>query len=787
MLHWPDSGMWSAIDPPRALRSSLPEMERLEVRALLSVTVSQNFPDINFNQTSCGCTPPDTMMAVGPSTVVGAVNTALVLKDKSGNTLAGPEEFSTFFSSIHRSGDGFSDPYVVYDDQAGRYYVGLIEYPSSGTTGYYDFAASNSNSPTGLTVGTGAGQWTVFSQISSVNEGGTQFPDFPKMGWNNDAVFVSFNEFAGGVSFSHNLVLAISKSSILAGGSLSTHQTDVNTGSDINILIPARMHNEASGNLEYFAQATGGGASSTTVNVVTETGYNSGAGTFTTTPITVNAYTNSPGVPGLTSQIDDRMLSADWVNNNLVASMDAGVGGLNLARWYEFSTSGTPALVQQGDINVGSGVSTSYPSVGIDPNGDMGMTYIQSSSSQPYSMYVTGRLASDPVNTMQTGVEIAAGVSPVPSALRGGDYSATEYDPANTSQFWSANEYNFDNTGSNFDWGTQIASYTLGTPPPPADLAVTESGPSTGTEGANLTYTLTVTNKNSSYPNDAPGVVLTDTLGTNLKFVSATTSQGTFTQSGGVVTFSLGTVAYSPTQTITATVTAQATEDGSLANNASVSYSNDPVPGNNSASATTAVAEPTISVSGPITVTGKRVSNIVTATFTHASGVEPPSAFNATIHWGDGTTSAGSITLSGTTYTVRGSHNYSGRGSHTVTTTVTESGSVPNVAAPTVVTIQSSDAAGALTDSLNTSSVTPAAAPSRAPGGTAPLGPLALYTPFNQPGPSGPASAPNRTGIDPGIAILDMYANSPEDQVPGLLGIGLPPAARGKPRSIWGR
>jgi uncharacterized repeat protein (TIGR01451 family) len=708
---------WLATEPPRALRATLPQLDRLEVRALLSVTLNQNFSDINFNQTSCGCTPPDTMMAVGPTTVVGAVNTALVLKNKSGSTLAGPIEFSSFFSSIYQPGDLMSDPFVVYDDQASRYYVGLIEFPSSATVGFYDFAASNSSSPTGLTIGTAAGQWTVFSQISSVNEGGTEFPDFPKMGWNNDAVFVSFNQFLGGSSFNHNLVLAISKSSILAGGSLSTHQTDVSTGSDINILIPARMHNETTGNLEYFAQATGGGASSTTVNVVKETGYNSGTGTFNTTAITVNAYTNSPGVPGLTSQIDDRMLSADWVNNKMAASMDVGEGGPNLARWYEFDTSSTPSLVQEGDIAPGSGISTSYPSVGINSNGDIGLSYIQSSSTQPYSAYVTGRLASDPSGTMQTGVEIAAGVNPVPSALRGGDYSATEYDPSNASQFWSANEYNFDNHGSNFDWGTQIAAYTLGTPPPPVDLSLTESGPSTGTEGGQLTYTLVVTNNDST--NDATGVVLTDNLDTKMAFVSATTSQGTFTQSGGVVTFNLGTLPH--TKTATATVTVQATEDGSLTDKSSETCNNpDPNPNNDAASSTTTVSEPAINVSGPIVVTTRRVRNLTVATFTHASGVEPAGNFKAVIHWGDGTTSTGTITESGSTYTVKGSHNYGTGGNHTVTTTVTE-----------------------------------------------------------------PASAPSSTGAQTGITVLDVSSSLSAEQGPAFQVTGVWTPSKGKPRFSW--
>jgi uncharacterized repeat protein (TIGR01451 family) len=212
-------------------------------------------------------------------------------------------------------------------------------------------------------------------------------------------------------------------------------------------------------------------------------------------------------------------------------------------------------------------------------------------------------------------------------------------------------------------------SFTGGVVGPSADLAVTNTGPSTSIEGNSVTYNLTVTNYG---PSAATNVVLTDTLDANLNYVSATKSQGTVTHSGSVVTFSFGTVAVG--QTVTATITAQATEDGNLTNNASVTSSiSDANPSNNTAVATTAVAEDTIVVSAPKTVSGKNQSNVTVATFTHASGVEPASAFVATINWGDGSTSAGTITLSGSTYTVKGSHTYSQNGSHTVTTTVVES------------------------------------------------------------------------------------------------------------------
>ncbi len=205
---------------------------------------------------------------------------------------------------------------------------------------------------------------------------------------------------------------------------------------------------------------------------------------------------------------------------------------------------------------------------------------------------------------------------------------------------------------------------------PSADLAVSASAPPSANEGDNITYTVTVTNNG---PNGATGVSLADTLAANLRFVGATTTQGSFTQSGGAVTFNFGDIALGAT--VTATVTAQALEDGSLSDSASVSSTSaDPISANNSASASTTVAEPPIVVSAPTTTTSKKVTNAVVATFTHAGGVEPASAFSAIINWGDGKTSAGTITLSGTTYSVTGSHTYPRPGTYTISTTVTEVG-----------------------------------------------------------------------------------------------------------------
>jgi uncharacterized repeat protein (TIGR01451 family) len=227
------------------------------------------------------------------------------------------------------------------------------------------------------------------------------------------------------------------------------------------------------------------------------------------------------------------------------------------------------------------------------------------------------------------------------------------------------------NPDSNTTNNNVTVSGTIVNNNPNADLAVSISGPTSASEGSSASYYITVTNTG---PASATGVTLTDTLGSLFNYQSATTPTGTtFTVSGNVVTFSLGTIASGGQ--ITVSVTAQAIEDGSTSDTASVSSSSpDPNTANNSASATTSLGEPPISVSAAITTRNRTFSG-QTATFTHASGVEPASAFIATINWGDGTTSTGTITqLSNGSYSVTGTHTYAGGNKHKITTTVTEAG-----------------------------------------------------------------------------------------------------------------
>src|SRR5207249_6149107 len=95
----------------------------------------------------------------------------------------------------------------------------------------------------------------------------------------------------------------------------------------------------------------------------------------------------------------------------------------------------------------------------------------------------------------------------------------------------------------------------------------TES-PNPGTVNNPITYTLVV---HDNGPSDAQSVTVTDSLPAGVTFVSATSSQGTVGQSGGVVTGHLGALANAGTATITIIVTP--TGHGTLNDSATVGSS----------------------------------------------------------------------------------------------------------------------------------------------------------------------------------------------------------------------
>ena len=134
--------------------------------------------------------------------------------------------------------------------------------------------------------------------------------------------------------------------------------------------------------------------------------------------------------------------------------------------------------------------------------------------------------------------------------------------------------------------GRTFDPVTYNAPAQNANLSITKTdSPDPVLVGQQVTYNLTVGNAG---PRAATGTVVTDTLPAGMIFDSATASQGTCSQTSGVVTCQLGTVGNGATPTIQIKGRPQAT--GTINNTATVASSvNDPSTGNNTATASTTV------------------------------------------------------------------------------------------------------------------------------------------------------------------------------------------------------
>ncbi|HEY6200279.1 MAG TPA: hypothetical protein VI231_16865, partial [Candidatus Binatia bacterium] len=452
-----------------------------------------------------GSVPPDTIAAAGPNHIVELVNSTIAIFDRTNGTNLFQQSLATFFASV-RVSDCIFDPVVAYDEAASRFYVGAIDLPevcgeTPAATARLLYAVSDSSDPT-------AG----FAEMHAIDIDETSNShcppstpvggDFTRTGWNADAHVFSFNMFDfPGSCFDHVAVIVIDKNAVLDKNS-ATAPTIQHIDFDFPnfTLIPARMHDSNPGDPIWLVEESPVLNNNVRIikldNLLTTP-------TPSSTDIAVAAYGNFGNAPqkggGFTMDSGDTsILHVESRGNRLVATHTVGVGGVAKARFYEFDISGTPSRVQQGTIDPGSGIHAYYPSIAIAANGDLGMTFMQSSTQEFVSMYVTGQLSGDPAGTMQTPMLVKAGERNYTAfdctnqqGCRAGDYSGITVDPDTADTFCAANEYATSDVSEN--WGTWIACFKLVNV---NDLAVTAvKGSKTAHNGVPAAVTVTIQNR----------------------------------------------------------------------------------------------------------------------------------------------------------------------------------------------------------------------------------------------------------------------------------------------------
>jgi hypothetical protein len=414
------------------------------------VQTSLTFEGIDFIGSSCGCLPPDTVAAVGNNYVVEAVNVQIRVYDKTTGAILLDQPLSTFFGAP--SG---GDPYVVYDDIANRWYVSAF---NGSDTGLF-LAVSNDGNPL---------DGFVVHELTSV--GG--FPDYQKMGYNKDAIFISYNDFGSGGGAA--AIAAIDKAAALSGSLVYYVSSPL---FQFRAMPPAQMHGDTTGGVEWFVSTDGTDGGGNTIRVTKMQNYLSPSPTFdyTSLPVTQYGQASFADQPGGTVNVfpNTTTTQVHYRNAHLVTAMASGQAADGYVYpkglYYQVDISGpTPALLREGLIDPGTGVAVQMITVDEDASGNLGFTWMESSTTEFLSMWVG---SVDAGGTLSASVA-APGGGFFYQNFRTGDYSSIVVDPTDNATFWAANEY-IGSDGDTDIWRTHIASFSLG-------MSVSQATPANG-------------------------------------------------------------------------------------------------------------------------------------------------------------------------------------------------------------------------------------------------------------------------------------------------------------------
>jgi hypothetical protein len=352
------------------------------------------------------------------------------------------------------------DPIVLFDRIARRWVFQQFAI-NGGAGNYYDCIAVSTTSDA-----TGTYNRYAFPMPN--------FNDYPKIAVWPDAYYASFNMFTNGTpsgSFIGGYVCAFDRTKILAGTAATAHCFQLSAA--YGGLLPSDLDGSTpppAGSPNYFMALDTNSLDLWKFHVDFATPSNSSFTGPTLIPVTTYSQACGGGTcipqPGTSQQLDslgDRLMHRLAYRNfgryeTLVVNHSVDNGGPAAVRWYEVrNPGGTPAVHQQGTY-APDATSRWMGSMGMDAVGNIAVGYSTSSSSIFPSVAYTGRLAADPLGTLQMESVIVSGAGSQNGGIsRWGDYSGLTIDPIDDCTFWYTNEY-LQTTG-NFNWSTRIASF----------------------------------------------------------------------------------------------------------------------------------------------------------------------------------------------------------------------------------------------------------------------------------------------------------------------------------------
>jgi hypothetical protein len=421
----------------------------------------QNFAG---NSNTQGYDPPDTYGDVGPNDYFALVNCHFSIYDKTGNLLYGPVSSLNIWNGMPNNMNG-GDGVVLYDDQADRWIFAQLSYPS-GTSipPYYEMVAvSQTPDPTG--------SWYRWEYTFN------DFPDYPKFGVWPDGYYMSINRFAAyTLDYLGTGQAAFDRSAMIAGSS-TARMVYFKLSDTVYSFLPSDCDGTfpPSGTPNYFVYMNDSPDCLNVYEFSVDWSDTSNSTFGNRLQLNVSPFNDSinnvpqKGTSSPAEVLSDRLMyrlqfrtyNDHW---SMVCNHTVNAGN-NVAgiRWYELrKTSGNWGIYQQSTYAPSDNNCRWMGSLAMDTAGNMGLGFSLSSSNMYPAIKFTGRLKSDPLNSMdipEKGIYYGTGSNTSNDGggyCRWGDYSSMTVDPSDGMTFWYTQQYLL-SMGTN--WQTRIASF----------------------------------------------------------------------------------------------------------------------------------------------------------------------------------------------------------------------------------------------------------------------------------------------------------------------------------------
>ena len=445
------------------------------------------------NPNPCRCTPPDMGVAASAKFVVQMVNLAGTIWKNNGVQVSRFSLADFWFLPVRGGplGIGMSDPIVLYDAAADRFYASIID---TFDVNRVNFAVTATNDPTGT--------WFIYRVIanSASPASSTTLPDQPFIGYSTDKLLIAANDFVFDPTFSASSYIGaqfwvLNKAEMLSGCTAPTpcpqgRNIDAVTNNPHNTNFSIRPAQGLSPTptllgdttpTAYFAEnclptappgivSTTCPTSTTThggINVYTVHGTPPATTmvTVTTSPIAQAHFpvrADQPGNPGSLNAVNQaRLVSAVWRNGILWTAFNDGHSSSacpeqDCARLDQISTS-TFATLQDMDLTL-PGTAVFYPALSLDSSNNLVVLYGSSSATKFPDLEVVGQLSTMAPDTLSAAAVIVSSVA-ADISTRYGDYFWAATDPSTPNAFWVSGE--FRQVSLFQGWSTQVAQVTF--------------------------------------------------------------------------------------------------------------------------------------------------------------------------------------------------------------------------------------------------------------------------------------------------------------------------------------